>query len=319
MNPQISIIIPVYNGEASISIALDSVIKQTYSNFEVIIVDDGSVDNTSKLIERYSNKDKRVKYIYQQNAGVAIARNKGLGNAAGKYICFLDADDYHDNTFLERMYSKITEKDYDICYCGYKVVTPHKISKRRSGFKQGEILIDYVLGKIAVNTSGWLIKSELIKRNNVIFPEGVSWGEDIEFFCEVLAHTDKIIYIKDYLTNYRFEFNENQLSVFTMDKLDKDYESIKRLQNNRSINKNSQIDRALDYRLSALLTYRLVRGLAIGIEFDEVYEHFNKYKEYIVRFTWNNGLRSVKLNLNKLKLLYLLRHSFRKRRDLQHE
>lgn len=78
MTPQISIIIPVYNGENNIYTSLDSLISQTYSNFEVVIINDGSTDNTSKIVERYLKKDNRFKYIYQENAGVAMARNNIL-------------------------------------------------------------------------------------------------------------------------------------------------------------------------------------------------------------------------------------------------
>ena len=304
MTIDISIIIPVYNGENSISISLDSLLQQTYSNFEVIIIDDGSQDNTYKVIEEYSNKDIRFKYMYQENAGVAMARNKGLELATGTYICFLDADDYYDNTFLEKMYSTIIKTNTDVCYCGYNIVTPIQTTKKISRFKQGDILKDYILGTISIHTTGWMIKEELLQKNRIVFSKGVSWGEDFEFFCEVLAKTNKISCVKEHLTNYRYDFSEDQLSAFTIDKIDKDYDSIKRIQKNRVINKNEKIDRALiDYRLSALITYRLIQAFQYGIEKEIIFKYCNKYKKYITRFTWNNGLRSMKLNINKIKLL----------------
>lgn len=309
MTPQISVIIPVYNGEENIPVSLNSLMEQTFSNFEVVIIDDGSTDSTAKVIEKYLKNDKRIKYIYQENAGVAMARNKGLENATGKYISFLDADDYYDKTFLDKMYSKITKSDYDVCYCSYNIITPNKSFKKSSTYKQGNILVDYILGKVAIHTTGWMIKKELLQEKNIAFPDGISWGEDFEFFCKVLASTNKVTYVSEHLTNYHLNFSETQLSSFSLDKADKDYESINRLLNDPTINTSKIINNALiEYRLPALITYRLVEAIKLGEKKEIVASYFNKYEKYLRNFTWNNGLRSVKLNLSKLwLLLYILK------------
>lgn len=308
MTPQISIIIPVYNGEENISISLDSLLSQTYSNFEVVIINDGSTDNTSKIVERYLKKDNRFKYIYQENAGVAMARNKGLENTTGKYICFLDSDDYYDKTFLEKMYAKMKSANYDVTYCSYNIITPNKSLKITSKYKEGNVLIDYILGKVAIHTTGWMIKKELLQENNIVFPEGISWGEDFEFFCKVLAYTNKVTYVPEHLTNYHLNFSETQLSSFSLDKADKDYESINRLLNDPTINTSKIINSALiEYRLPALITYRLVEAIKLGEKKEVVTDYFNKYENYLKKFTWNNGFRSVKLNMCKLRLIVLLK------------
>jgi len=307
MKPHISIIIPVYNGEDSVFISLDSLLKQTYSNFEAVIIDDGSKDNTAEVVHKYTLRDKRFRYTYQPNAGVAMARNKGIELAQGKYICFLDSDDYYDKNFLEEMSSTIERTNTDVCYCGYKIVTPNGVKRRKTAFNEGDILIDYILGTVSVQTTGWMIRRELIQKNNLIFPKGISWGEDFEFFCTVLAQTNKVSYVKEFLTNYRFDFKKDQLSTFSMDKLKQDYESIKRLQHNKVVNRDSNINQALiDYRLSAILTYHLLNAIHIGVIKDDILNYFNEYRKYVLKVTWNNGLRSVKLNLNKLKLLFYL-------------
>lgn len=303
MGLAVSIIIPVYNGENSISISLDSLLNQTYSNFEVIIIDDGSKDSTAKVIERYKKRDSRFKYFFQQNAGVAIARNKGLEIAEGEYICFLDSDDYYEETFIEKMYEKIKVKKADVCYCGYNAVTPSRVFKKKSVFKEGKILVDYILGKVSVHTTGWIIKRELLERYNICFPKGVSWGEDFEFFCEVLSRTDSVCFVKEYLTNYRIDFDENQLSAFSMDKLDKDFNSIKRIKNNKIVNTSQSVSSALiNYRLSALLTYRLLEAIKIGVDRKVISNYYDKYKKHLTKTSWNNGLRSLKLNLNRIRL-----------------
>lgn len=310
MNPEISVIIPVYNRQDTISISLNSLINQSYNNFEVIIIDDGSYDSTSRVIEKYLESDIRFKYIYQDNSGVAIARNKGLELATGNYVCFLDSDDYYESKFLEKMYEKIKENhENEVCYCGYNIVSVSKKSKRKTQFKSGDILIDYILEKVNIHTTGWLIKRELLLKNNINFPEGVSWGEDFEFFCHVLSITNKVVFVPDYLTNYTVDFTDSsRLSSFSINKIDKDYESIQRLLNNRQIAKNQNIRSALlEYRLSALITYRLINAYKYDINKKVIYDYFNKYKKFIVKFTFNNGLRSIKLNINKIKLLYFLK------------
>lgn len=308
MKPHISVIIPVYNGEDSVFISLNSLLKQTYSNFEVVIIDDGSKDRTAEVVNKYSLNDKRFKYTYQQNSGVAMARNKGIKLAQGRYICFLDSDDYYDENFLKVMSSKIEITKSDVCYCGYNIVTPKEVKKKLTAFKEGDILIDYIVGSVSVQTTGWIIKKELIMKNNVKFPEGISWGEDFEFFSQIVSLTNKVTCVKGYYTNYRFDFKENQLSAFSLDKLTKDYESIKRVQKNKMINRDPSINRALiDYRLAAILTYQLVNAFELGMPRKDIINYYNLYKNYLLKFTWNNGLRSVKLNLIKIKLLLYIK------------
>lgn len=264
MNPKISIIIPAYNREDTIHFALDSLLRQTFQDFEVIIIDDGSTDNTAKIVEMY--KRSNFKYIYQENSGVSVARNKGIDLASGEVICFLDSDDFYEDTFLEKMYSKIKTKNFDICYCGYFIVTSKEKKKCKTLFKEGDILIDYILDRVKVCTNSWMIRKKLIDKYNICFPENVSWGEDMEFFSEVLSKTDRICFVNEYLTNYVFHEDDNRLSTFSLDKLDKDFDFINRLIIKLKANKNPLLKKALvDYRLSALITYRLYNSLKIGL------------------------------------------------------
>ena len=182
------------------------------------------------------------------------------------------------------------------------------LRKITSKYKEGNVLIDYILGKVAIHTTGWMIKKELLQENNIVFPEGISWGEDFEFFCKVLAYTNKVTYVPEHLTNYHLNFSETQLSSFSLDKADKDYESINRLLNDPTINTSKIINSALiEYRLPALITYRLVEAIKLGEKKEVVTDYFNKYENYLKKFTWNNGFRSVKLNMCKLRLIVLLK------------
>ncbi|MBU5294094.1 glycosyltransferase [Anaerosalibacter bizertensis] len=306
MKPQVSVIIPIYNGQRTIMKALNSLKNQTFKNFEVITIDDGSIDRTKEIINKYQNEDSRIKYYYQQNSGVSIARNKGFEISNGNFICFLDSDDYFENTYLEKMYERIIKTDSNVCYCGYNIVTPNYKTIKKTCFRKGDILAEYILGKISIPTTGWMIKKDFLLKNNIKFTEGVSWGEDFEFFCEVLARTNKVCYVDEYLTNYVVGFYKDRLSSFSIDKIDKDFESIMRLVKNPIVNKNKKINNALiEYRLQALIIYRIVKGYNLKVDVNILLKYWDKYKKNIMKPTFNNGLRSIKLNLNKIKLLYV--------------
>jgi glycosyltransferase involved in cell wall biosynthesis len=114
MNPFFSVIIPAYNREHLIEETINSVINQTFENWECIVVDDGSIDNTRNVILSLSEKDQRIKYIYQENAERSAARNNGIRNAKGEYICFLDSDDFYLNNHLENLYDSILSNNHRI-------------------------------------------------------------------------------------------------------------------------------------------------------------------------------------------------------------
>ena len=111
---KVSIIIPVYNVEKYLAECLDSVIKQSHSNLEIILVDDGSKDNSGKIADRYAEKDSRIKVIHKENEGVSTARNTGIDAATGEYVCFSDADDYLMEDYVEYLLELITKNDADI-------------------------------------------------------------------------------------------------------------------------------------------------------------------------------------------------------------
>ena len=116
----VSIITPMYNAEKYVGLTIDSVIAQTYKNWEMIIVNDGSKDNCAEIVKEYTQKDKRIKLINQPNAGSAAARNNALRNAVGQYICFLDTDDLWDNNFLEKQISFLKEKNAALVFSSYR-------------------------------------------------------------------------------------------------------------------------------------------------------------------------------------------------------
>lgn len=122
MSPQISLIIPVYNVENYIIRCLESTIHQTYINLEIILVDDGSTDNSGKICDEYALSDKRITVIHQTNQGLSMARNNGIDVATGDYISFIDSDDWIEHDMYEFLYHNLIQYKADISMCKFKAI-----------------------------------------------------------------------------------------------------------------------------------------------------------------------------------------------------
>ena len=115
----ISVIVPIFNVEKYLERCVNSILRQSYGNIEVVLVDDGSSDGSGLICDSFAKKDSRVKVIHQTNSGVATARNTGLDSSTGDYICFVDSDDYVHPDFIKYLFIKLTENDCDICMCDF--------------------------------------------------------------------------------------------------------------------------------------------------------------------------------------------------------
>ena len=172
----ISIIVPIYKVEKYLEKCLNSIINQTYKNIEIILIDDGSPDNCGKICDEYAKKDSRIKVFHQENKGVSAVRNFGIKKATGKYIMFIDSDDYVDKTMAEHLYDNLKEYNADISVCGfYFVINGQK--KRISKKDEIKILSSYNAIKASYNINeifnilcNKLFKKELF--NNIKCPEG---------------------------------------------------------------------------------------------------------------------------------------------------
>ena len=119
MNKLVSIIIPVYNVEKYLAECIESVLKQTYQNIEILLIDDGSPDNSGKICDEYEEKDSRVRVIHKENGGVSSARNVGLEQANGEYITFIDSDDFVSESYIEELYIALENGNSDLAFCKY--------------------------------------------------------------------------------------------------------------------------------------------------------------------------------------------------------
>ena len=118
----VSIIVPVYNVEKYLDKCVQSLVRQTYSNLEIILIDDGATDNSGTVCDKWASKDERVKVIHTENRGLSAARNTGIDNSVGHFLCFVDSDDWIEPNMLEEMYNKAEEFQTDITMCDLKKV-----------------------------------------------------------------------------------------------------------------------------------------------------------------------------------------------------
>ena len=182
----ISIIVPVYNIEKYLPRCIDSILDQTYKNWEAIFVNDGSTDNSLKILEEYKKRDERIKIIDKKNAGSGAARNDGIENSRGEYVAFLDSDDWYEKNFLEKLYNNLTENNSDVAMCNPKM-TYDDISKNKkiNTYFFNEIELnktpEKILGILAMPVV-WnkLYKKDIIVKNKIKFPN-YSFCEDVEF------------------------------------------------------------------------------------------------------------------------------------------
>ncbi|GHV79697.1 glycosyl transferase [Spirochaetia bacterium] len=205
-SPIISIIVPIYKTEHYIARCLDSLISQTFSNIEIICVNDGSPDNALAICEDYAKREKRISVFSQTNQGPSAARNTGLLHAQGEYIQFCDSDDYYDITMCEKMYNAIITSKADICVSGINIFYDNMPAFANEHYYQapfhGIRLIDYeVFTQTNVFVWNKIYKKSLIDKYSITFPYGLHY-EDACFLFKYLMISKKIYFISDLLYTY---------------------------------------------------------------------------------------------------------------------
>lgn len=204
----ITIIIPVYNGENYIKKCIDSILKQTYSNFLLIVVDDGSKDHTREIIKDY--EDNRIKFIHTKHFGVSNARNIGIDQSQGKYITFVDADDEVAEDFLESLINNFG-KSVDLAMCSYSKIYKHYTKNKNTIFINQKEAYKYILNnKISGYVWNKLFLRDTIIKNKIYFSTKLSMGEDMLFISEYLKYCKNIKV--DFNKKYYYRKNENQVT-----------------------------------------------------------------------------------------------------------
>ena len=212
--PTITVIVPVYNTEKYLYRCIDSILAQTFTNFELLLIDDGSNDASGQICDEYTTKDNRVRVFHKKNGGVSSARNLGLDNAIGKYIMFVDSDDYMMPGMLEVMLSALESKKADLVVCG--------TMETGGGYWRPVADVDYSINQLndhfvtllhtELLSPPWnkILKKKII--GNIRFSEDISFGEDLLFNIQYLKKCETISFIKE-APFYHEKENENSLVV----------------------------------------------------------------------------------------------------------
>lgn len=205
--PKISVIVPVYKAEVYLNRCVDSILAQTFTDFELLLIDDGSPDRSGEICDEYARKDSRIRVFHKENGGVSSARNLGLDKMQGEYVAFVDSDDWCEPNYLSDFFCINVDLNYD------DIVLQGRKNEVKDVVSGCLLLKDEIYGNVA----GCILDNELltfgapycklysrkiIAENNIRFPEEYSYGEDTTFFLKVLLVTNRIVTISK--CNYHY-------------------------------------------------------------------------------------------------------------------
>ncbi len=221
----VSVVIPVYNAEKYIIQCIESLQQQTFTYFECVLVDDGSVDESKSLLKRFCKEDLRFRYIYQENSGPSAARNRGVQEANGKYLIFIDADDFIKTNYIEQLVNEI-EKGFDLVCCGYIDISKYGIVLWND-FEEVDFSKEKLVHCIVRGTGGvlWgkIFKTSIVKDNNIQLDNKLFMCEDMIFVLQYAEYVNKWSLIRENLYCYN-RLNENSISKKISDRYLNNYE-----------------------------------------------------------------------------------------------
>lgn len=210
--PLISVLIPIYNASQYIENCVESLLRQSYSHIEILLVDDGSTDGSGSICDSYAIEDSRIKVFHIENSGPSHARNYGIEKATGEYLIFVDSDDYVESLYIEKLYSLISCDEIDLGICNYNEFTekgnkyPQTLEKDLLDTLTGFVADDYNI----IRSRFWvpwgkIYKLNIIKDNGITFPEDMVIAEDQIFNDAYLCHVNHYAYVDECLYNYRID------------------------------------------------------------------------------------------------------------------
>ena len=301
----ISVVIPVYNGEKFLKDCIKSVIEQDYSNLEIIIVDDGSTDDSKKIVEEFAKKDNRIKYYYKNNSGVSETRNLGIKNANGEFITFVDSDDYLNKEFISYYYNMILNYNVEIAL----TPMPRKFNSSSPKLDESKLNdeIKVVTGEeasckmlyynIAIGPWNKLISMKLIKENNLEFNPKLSFGEGFKFSIDCFQRAKRIAIGKKHVYNYRLDNPNSVMTNFSLKLVTGSIDSQKEIKKS-IINPTKRIIDACEYALwhTYYDCYNTMVGCKVKKKYKEIY---NNTKEQCKK----RALCALKAPINKKEKL----------------
>ncbi len=288
MKSLISVIVPIYKVENYIHKCIDSILSQTYSNLEIILVDDGSPDNCPQICDDYAIKDGRIKVVHKSNGGLSDARNAGMQVASGDYISFIDSDDYIASNMYELLLNRITEDDSDISICGVEMIweeekAPTKLTIDGSYLLDNKDAMYALLRETKIKQPVW---NRLYKRKTVdgtFFAKG-KYHEDVFWSYQAIAKAEKVSVIGTpcyfYLQRKGSIMGEN-FSVKRLDSLEGYKERLQFLEKNYP-------EFVEQERTSRYFFCMYLMQFAIRTKCNEAYDKILEYSKYFKPKKYNN-------------------------------
>lgn len=310
MNLKVSVIIPAYNAENDIEHCIESIISQTYKNTEIIIVNDGSKDNTKKILEKLNNKYKNIIIINQKNNGVSASRNAGINMASGDYLMFVDSDDFLENIAIEHL---LKNKENDLVLANYKkyynedkIINNFPIKEKK--YQKKEFLKNFwnLYNNFLIN-SPWnkLYKKSIIKSNNIRFNSKYELGEDLIFNLEYLTYCKSVYVTSEYLYNYKY--SDNSLATkYRSNYLEIQLELIKFMR--KFFEQNNEMNKTNKYELDKLTCNAIICSIqnlflqSANLSNKEIKKILNEYVNLKIIETFNDVVYDEK----RLKIMQKL-------------
>lgn len=247
----VSVIIPCFNCEKTIEATIESVLNQSYPKIEIILIDDGSNDNTLTTLQEIEAKDKRIKVLHQENKGVSMTRNNGIENSTGEYVVFIDSDDLIHKDYIKYLFDVINKKKCDTAFCYYKRDNTKNeleldVKKIKEIQHNPESLTHKLIDeKYHIGFTTFIYKNELIEKYKIRFPNGLKTGEDLEFLWNYLIHCSSAMEITASLYLY---FNNPNSAVHKVEwSRTESFDSLKRIRHNMKKHNFEYVDVFYDY------------------------------------------------------------------------
>lgn len=313
MNDKVSIIVPIYNVEQYLKKCIDSILEQTYTNLEVLLIDDCTKDKSGQIAKQFEEKDSRCRYIKREkNGGLSAARNTGMKYATGKYICFIDSDDWLDKNYIKVMLGKIKEDDADIVVCDYWMAYDTK-KIRANSLEQltDDCTIQEKVAYIRNHTWTKMFRKEFFEECGLNFPEDIKRAEDIGIIIPLLTYAREISIVNEPLYYYRQRdnslSNEKKEKKINLEFYDKTVENMLK-------NANDKYSLEIEYHAIIEMMYgKTMLMLKHNYSFKEIKNHLRAFDKHFKNWKKNkyikktNRLKRIFIKIAGLKLVFLLK------------
>lgn len=285
ITPLVSVIIPFYNVEKYIAECLESVINQSYDNIEIIMVDDGSPDNSLQIVKEYAKQDGRIKVVEQANGGVASARNHGIRESKGEFIAFVDSDDWVSTDYISHLMELQKHDDADMCMTTHFFVQKSDAQGTQITIKtitNEEAAVLLLSPKMVVGSYNKLYRKTWIIENHIWQNERLYSGEGLNFIVTAAQYANKVTISNRRIYYYRRNVSESATTKFNINMFTNNELSLEMLKNNRILN-----SKRIDTMIDLFREHLMISGMMAVLACSSSAEYLNEYN------TWKAEIRSL--------------------------